>query len=340
MPPRIVVVGSSNTDLVVRAPILPAAGQTVLGSSFLTAAGGKGANQAVAAARLGAHVTFVGRLGADDFGREARRALEEDGVDTSFVVTDADAPSGVALIVVNAAGENAIAVAPGANARLSPVDVDRAAPALEAADVLLLQLEIPMPTVARAVERARRAGIRVILNPAPVAPLDPEMIPHVSVLTPNAGEAAALAAGLGRDRGAAPGSDGDAALEREDGGAAPGRDADPAEAQAAARAAAARLREAGVPRIVVTLGPDGALLADEDGSRVVPGYRVVPVDTTAAGDAFNGALAVALAEGATLEAAAGFANRAAALSTTRPGAQPSLPTRGEVETFLDSDRGS
>ena len=334
MPPRIVVVGSSNTDLVVRAPTLPAAGQTVLGSSFMMAPGGKGANQAVAAARLGAHVTFVGRLGADDLGREARRALEEDGVDTSLVVTDTDAPSGVALIVVNAAGENAIAVAPGANARLSPADVDRAAPALEAADVVLLQLEIPMPTVARAVERARRAGVRVILNPAPVAPLDPETIPHVSVLTPNAGEAAALAAGLGRDRGGARG--------REDGGAAPGRDAgaDPAEAQAAARAAAARLREAGVPRIVVTLGPDGALLADEDGSRVVPGYRVVPVDTTAAGDAFNGALAVALAEGATLEAAAGFANRAAALSTTRPGAQPSLPTRREVETFLDSDRGS
>ncbi|MEJ2340104.1 MAG: ribokinase [Gemmatimonadales bacterium] len=302
MPPRIAVIGSSNTDLVVRAPALPAAGQTVLGTSFFSAAGGKGANQAVAAARLGAQVTLVARVGLDEFGQASLSNLRSEGIDTSFVVEDPDALSGVALIVVCDEGENAIAVAPGANALLGPEDVDRAAEAIEAADILLMQLETPMPTVACAVSRAQAAGVPVILNPAPAAPIDVRVLRDVSVLTPNTGEAIALA-GVGGS-----------GIE-------------------AARLAARQLRAAGVRRVIVTLGAEGALLEEEGTSAVRPAPPVAAVDTTAAGDAFNGALAVALAEGARLEAAADFANRAAALSTTREGAQPSLPTRPQVDAF-------
>ncbi len=302
MPPRIVVVGSSNTDLVVRAPALPGPGETVLGSSFLIAPGGKGANQAVAAARLGARVTLVVRLGADDFGDRALAALGREGIDTRFVARDAEAASGVALIVVSESGENAIAVAPGANMRLTAADVDRAAPAIREADMLLLQLETPLPTVRHAATLAMKAGVPVILNPAPAAPLAGELLSRVSVLTPNELEAAALT-----------------------GASAYGVDA--------ARQAAQRLHASGVANVVITLGREGALMEGEAGSGHVPGCTVTAVDTTAAGDAFNGALAVALAEGASLEHAVRFANRAAALSITRPGAQPSLPTREAVESF-------
>ncbi|MEE8446877.1 MAG: ribokinase [Gemmatimonadota bacterium] len=302
MPPRIVVVGSSNTDLVVRAPALPGPGETVLGSSFLVTPGGKGANQAVAAARLGARVTLVVRLGADDFGDRALAALGREGIDTRFVARDAEAASGVALIVVSESGENAIAVAPGANMRLTAADVDRAAPAIREADMLLLQLETPLPTVRHAATLAMKAGVPVILNPAPAAPLAGELLSRVSVLTPNELEAAALT-----------------------GASAYGVDA--------ARQAAQRLHASGVANVVITLGREGALMEGEAGSGHVPGCTVTAVDTTAAGDAFNGALAVALAEGASLEHAVRFANRAAALSITRPGAQPSLPTREAVESF-------
>ena len=302
MPPRIVVVGSSNTDLVVRAPALPGPGETVLGSAFLVAPGGKGANQAVAAARLGARVTLVARLGADEFGDRALAAFGREGIDTTFVARDAEAASGVALIVVSESGENAIAVAPGANMRLTAADVDRAAPAIREADMLLLQLETPLPTVRHAATLAMKAGVPVILNPAPAAPLAGELLSRVSVLTPNELEAAALT-----------------------GASASGVDA--------ARQAALRLHASGVRDVVITLGREGALMEGEAGSGHVPGCAVTAVDTTAAGDAFNGALAVALAEGASLARAVRFANRAAALSVTGPGAQPSLPTRDAVESF-------
>lgn len=309
MPPRIVVVGSSNTDLVVRAPSLPAAGQTVLGTSFFRAAGGKGANQAVAAARLGARVAMVARVGGDEFGETSLANLDREGIDTTFVVRDPDAPSGVALIVVGEEGENAIAVAPGANARLVPEDIDRAAKEIEAADILLVQLETPLPAVAHAVGLAKDAGVPTVLNPAPAAALDLRILRDLSVLTPNVGEAIALA-------------------ERKGSGVD------------AARVAAQQLRAAGVRRVVVTLGREGVLLEGDGMSAVLPACSVAAVDTTAAGDAFNGALAVALAEGASLFAAAEFANRAAALSTTREGAQPSLPTRAEVEAFAGVSGGS
>ncbi len=299
--PRVVVVGSSNTDMVVRLPVLPSPGQTVLGGDFYQAAGGKGANQAVAAARLGAEVRLVARVGDDDLGREAIRRFRAEGILTDTVVVDPDAPSGVALIMVDARGENMIAVASGANSRLSPADVDAVAGHLSGS-VLLVQLEVPPATVEHAVSLARRAGAKVILNPAPALSLPDSLLRQVSILTPNEGELAVLA---GR----------------------PVQDPD------TARKAAAGLLERGVETVIVTLGSQGALVVDAAGSRLEPGRRVEAVDTTAAGDAFNGALAWALADGLPLDEAVRLANRAASISVTRPGAQPSLATRQELEAI-------
>lgn len=302
MTARVVVVGSSNTDLVVRAPSLPSPGETVVGGDFLRAAGGKGANQAVAAARLGARVGFVGRLGDDDFGRAARAGLAAEGLDVRDLGTDPERPSGVALIVVDDRAENQIAVAPGANAALTAAHVDAAEDAIRQADVLLLQLEVPLPAVARAAALARRHGVPVVLNPAPAAPLDDKLLAHVDVLTPNQHEARQLA-GLPADA------------------------SDPEQA-------AARLRARGLPAVVITLGVEGCLIVDASGARRIDGMAVEAVDTTGAGDAFNGALATALAEGRTLDDAARWATAAAALAVTRIGAQPALATRVEVETLL------
>ncbi|GAB4109798.1 MAG: ribokinase [Acidobacteriota bacterium] len=297
--PRVVVVGSSNTDMVVRLPVLPAPGETVLGGEFYQAAGGKGANQAVAAARLGAEVRLVARVGDDSLGREAVRRFQAEGILTDAVVVDPEAASGVALIMVDARGENMIAVASGANRRLSPADVDAVAEHLPGS-VLLVQLEIPLETVERAVTLAWNAGAPVILNPAPACPLPDALLRQVSILTPNEGELAVLA----------------------------GR---PVHDPETARLAAASLLERDVNTVIVTLGAQGALLVDSGGSRLEPARRVEAVDTTAAGDAFNGALAWALAGGAPLAEAVRLANRAASISVTRPGAQPSLATRRELE---------
>lgn len=297
--PRVVVVGSSNTDMVVRLPVLPAPGETVLGGDFYQAAGGKGANQAVAAARLGAEVRLVARVGDDSLGREAVRRFQAEGILTDAVVVDREAASGVALIMVDSRGENMIAVASGANSRLTPADVEAVAEHLPGS-VVLVQLEIPMEAVEHAVSMASRAGARVILNPAPARPLPDPLLQRVSILTPNEGELAVLA----------------------------GR---PVHDPETARLAAASLLERGVKTVIVTLGAQGALLVDSGGSRLEPARRVEAVDTTAAGDAFNGALAWALAGGATLAEAVRLANRAASISVTRPGAQPSLATRRELE---------
>lgn len=298
---KIVVVGSSNTDMVVRVPHLPAAGETVLGGAFLTAAGGKGANQAVAAARLGAQVTLIARVGQDVFGEAALLGLEREGINTGHISVDPETASGVALITVDNAGENSIAVAPGANGRLSPLDVQRAQAAILNADVLLLQLEVPLETVQMAAELAHQAGVRVILNPAPApeSPLPPALLACVDVLTPNEKEASALTG--------APDS-----LDR----------------------AAGRLLESGLETAVVTLGARGALIVTPEGLQTVPGFAVEAVDTTAAGDAFNGGLAAALGAGRLLTEAVHFANACGALTATRLGAQPSLPTVEEVEEFL------
>jgi ribokinase len=296
--PRVVVVGSANIDMTVRAPRLPAPGETVLGGTFSTAPGGKGANQAVAARRAGGAVAFVGCVGDDPLGDDALRALRAAGVDAGHVARAPGVPTGVALITVDGRGENAIAVAPGANAHLTPAHVEAAAGAIAAADVLLVQLETPLDAVGAALAVAARHGTRAVLNPAPApeGPLDPRLLGRVAVVTPNRAEAARLA------------------------GAAAHRPED----------AAAALLAAGAGAAVVTLGGDGALVVTAAGARRLPAYPVPVVDTTGAGDVFSGALAVALAEGRPLLDAARFAGAAAALSVTRPGAQPSAPDRDAV----------
>ncbi len=303
MKPRIVVVGSSNTDMIIQLDRIPRPGETVLGGRFTTAAGGKGANQAVAAARAGGGVSFVARLGRDVFGDQALAGFRSAGICVDRIGRDPAAPSGVALIFVARDGENSIAVASGANGRLSPADVRKAAPAIRGAAVMLLQLETPLPAVAEAARLAAKAGVRVILNPAPARPLPDALLGRVSVLTPNETEAELLT-GVKVNNPAA-----------------------------AARAAASLLGR-GVKTVIVTLGARGALVATPDILQLVPGFKVKAVDTTAAGDIFNGALAVAMGEGRPLIEAARFANAAAALSVTRLGAQPSAPRRAEIEQLL------
>jgi len=301
--PKIVVVGSSNTDLVVRADRIPRPGETVIGGAFHIAPGGKGANQAVAAARAGGAVTFVARLGTDEFGERALAGFQADGIDVSPIRRDPKAASGVALIIVNRAGENSIAVASGANARLSPADVRAASAEIEAARAVLLQLETPLPTVRTSARLAAANDVLVILNPAPARALDAVLLRLVDVLTPNETEAEFLT--------------GIAVRSRKD-----------------MADAAFRLRQRGPKAVLITLGSKGVFVSAEGTETLLPAFDVKAVDTTAAGDVFNGALAVALAEGQTLLEAARFASGAAALSVTKLGAQPSAPTRSEIELFL------
>lgn len=293
--PRVVVVGSYNTDLVARTERMPVPGETVLASDFQAGPGGKGANQAVAAARLGARTDFIGCVGADPFGRQALQTLQQEHVGTDYCRQEEGALTGCALILVDARGENTIVVARGANGRLGPADIDRAQPLLAESQVMLIQLEIPLQTVVHAVYRGREAGLKVLLNPAPAALLPPELIAAVDVITPNETEAKLLT-GTG-------------------------------EPEEAAR----RLRTAGARAAVITLGARGCYYHDGTGSGYVPAPVVAAVDTTGAGDAFNGALAVALGEGHILSAACRFACRAAALQVTRPGAAAAMPRRHETE---------
>ena len=301
--PKITVIGSSNTDLVAKTPKLPAPGETVLGSEFVIAPGGKGANQAVAIARLGGHVTFVAKLGMDNFGDQSLENFKRDGICTDFAFRDAESPSGVALIFVDDDGENMIVVAQGANARLLPEDIDKARPAIESADVVVLQLETPLETVEHAVAIAAQRHVPVILNPAPGRKLERHLIEKISCLTPNETEAEILT-----------------------GIKVTGDDA--------ARRAGARLLELGAGSVVVTMGKRGAMLITTEGSSLVPAFAVHAVDATAAGDAFTGGLAYALASGRDLKDAVEFANAAAALAVAKMGAQPSMPIREELERFL------
>jgi len=303
----IVVVGSSNTDMIIRVPRIPRAGETLLGGEFLTAAGGKGANQAVGAARAGGKVAFIARVGRDAFGDQAIAGLLRDGIDVSRVFRDKLTPSGVALIFVAQDGENSIAVAGGANAKLSPSDVKKAAGVIRSAGLLVAQLETPLATVTAAVELAAKAGVPVILNPAPARPLPNSLLERISILTPNETEAELLTGIKVTDA-------------------------------AAAAKACSKLRSRGVGIVILTLGERGAFLADANGQRLVPGFKVKTVDSTAAGDIFNGALSVALAEGKAVFDAVRFANAAAALSVTRLGAQPSAPSRADIEKFIRSGR--
>ena len=299
MPAKITVVGSLNMDLVVRSPRIPMPGETLLGRGFVTLPGGKGANQAVAAARVGGQVTMVGRLGVDGFAESLRASLAADGVDHSRVLATPDEPTGVALITVDDAGANTIIVASGANWQVTPTDVAQAEAAIASADVLLLQLELPLDTVIRAAQIANRHGVRVVLNPAPARQLPPKLLALVDILIPNEPETALLS-GL------------------------------PVEDDAQAQRAAAHLLDLGVGAVILTLGSRGALLCTPEGSTLVPASPVTPVDTTAAGDAFVGGLAVALGEGHSLAQAMRWGNATGGLSTTKLGAQPSLPRRAQV----------
>jgi ribokinase len=300
---KLVVVGSSNMDLVVRSPRIPVPGETILGGDFLMVPGGKGANQAVAIARLGVHCIFVARLGDDVFGRKSLENFRKENVDTGYVMLTQDTPSGVALITVDEAGNNAIVVAPGANARLSPEDVYRAQAEICSAKAVVAQLEIPLATVHCVAELAHRAGVAFILNPAPAQELSPSLLAMVTAVTPNETEAQILT-GV--------------------------QVVDP---ESACRAAD-RLLDMGVKAAIVTMGSKGFLLAEGETREYVAAEKVNAVDTTAAGDAFTGSLAVGVARGQSLREAALFANRAAALCVTKMGAQPSMPTMEEVHAFV------
>ena len=300
---RVVVVGSINMDLVARSPRIPHAGETVIGGDFRTVPGGKGANQAVAAARMGVKVGMLGRVGVDAFGDQLLDNLSGSGVDIACIRRAAQAASGIALIMVDDAGMNSILVAPGANMLLSPADMDAADPILASAQVMLAQLEIPLETVVRAAQIAHAHGVKVVLNPAPAQPLPLELTRLVDVLVPNEFEAALLT-------GLPVGSD-DQIQE-----------------------AATALRATGAANVIITLGGRGALLATAGGFQHFPAFLVKPIDTTAAGDAFVGSLGAALAEGRPLEEAMYWGSAAGALSTTKKGAQPSMPERSEVEALL------
>jgi ribokinase len=295
---KILVVGSINMDLVVRVPHAPAPGETVLGGDFETFPGGKGANQAVAAARMGGEVTMVGRVGNDDFGNTLIHGLVEDKIKTTHVTKDSNAPTGIAMIAVAADGENMIVVASGANMHVSVEDVNKARELMRETDLLLLQLETPIEVLTAAVELANAYGVPVVLNPAPAQRLAKPLLASIEVITPNINELAILSGEQNLDRGIQ------------------------------------TLRNWGVRNLVVTLGANGARVVTEAIDQHLPAYEVTAVDSTAAGDAFNGALAVSLAEGKPLLEAVRFGMAAGALAATRRGAQPSLPTREAVMGFL------
>ncbi|HUU27514.1 MAG TPA: ribokinase [archaeon] len=295
----IVVIGSSNMDLVIKTSRIPRPGETILGGEFAMVAGGKGANQAVAAARLGGNVYFVARVGRDPFGDKMLQNFQAEGITTDFVIRDEEQSSGVAIIVVDKAGENSIVVAPGANGVLSPEDVEAAEQIIKTADSVLLQLEIPLETVVRAVELSARHGTRVILDPAPARALEKALLSNVDLITPNETEAEILTGIVGTD-------------------------------ESSARLQARALREKGVKAVLVTRGKQGSFLDDGVEESVFRTVEADSIDSTAAGDCFNGALAARLATGASLPEAIEFASRAAAISTTKLGAQDSLPSLDEL----------
>ena len=297
---KILVVGSSNTDMVIKTLHFPSPGETILGGRFLMNAGGKGANQAVSAVRLGGLVTFVGKIGNDIFGKQAVQQLEAEGININFVSVDRVNPSGVALITVDSKGENSIVVASGSNGTLSPDDFDKANDELDKSEFVLMQLEIPIPTVEYIARIAVQKQKKVILNPAPAAALADELLQNLYLITPNETEAEILTGVKVTD-------------------------------EMSAMKAAAILHEKGVEIVIITMGAAGAFLLINGKSEIIKAPKVDAVDTTAAGDTFNGALAVALSEGKTIQESIAFANKAAAISVTRIGAQSSIPFRNEIK---------
>lgn len=301
--PRILVIGSFMMDLVVRTPRAPKEGETIIGTSFNRFPGGKGANQAVAAARLGARVTMAGKLGQDVFGDQMLAALQQEGVATEHVLRDEQASTGIGSIVLDDQGKNRIVVVPGANLKYSLADLAALEPVVAAHDLVMLQLEMDVEVVKAAAQMGRKHGVPVMLNPAPARDLDDAFFAAVDFLTPNETEAQLLTGVTVHD-------------------------------VDSARQAALQLLARGLRHVVITLGDKGALLATGDRTQHVPGFSVHTVDTVAAGDAFNGALATKIAQGFSPEEAVVYANAVGALTVTRPGAIPSLPTAQEVEEFL------
>lgn len=296
---KILVIGSSNTDMVIKTHHFPAPGETILGGTFLMNAGGKGANQAVASARLGGIVTFVGKVGDDIFGQQAVKQLKDEGINVDFVTVDHDIPSGIALITVDEKGENSIVVAQGANGTLSQDDFNIAMDELIDSELILMQLEIPIPTVEYIAKLAVQNQKRVILNPAPAARISNELLNLLYIITPNEREAEILTGIKVTD-------------------------------EQSALKAATYLHNKGVEIIIITMGSAGAFLLADGNSKIIKPPKVDAVDTTAAGDTFNGALAVALSEGKTIGEAIVFSNKAASISVTRMGAQSSVPFRKEL----------
>ena len=297
---RILVIGSSNTDMVIKTEKLPVPGETILGGTFLMNPGGKGANQAVAAARLGGKVTFVTKRGNDLFGNQAVGLLMREGIDTKYVVKDMELPSGVALITVDSSGENSIVVAPGSNGNLMQEDIPPHIFETDKFEILLLQLEIPISTVEYSAIAASEHGIKVILNPAPACKLSDNLLKHTWLITPNETEAESITGVTVTDI-------------------------------PSAERVAALIQERGVKNVIITLGEMGAFVKSENYTGLISGVKVKPVDTTAAGDVFNGALAVAVSEGKEMKDAVFFANKAASISVTRMGAQASAPYRNEIK---------
>ncbi|MCK5136647.1 MAG: ribokinase [Bacteroidales bacterium] len=306
---KMLIVGSSNTDLIIKVPEIPRPGETLLGGQFQTFPGGKGANQAVAAARAGGDVVFIASVGDDAYGEEAVKGYKLDNINTENIKICKNVPSGIAMINVSDKGENAITVAPGANARLSPADLDEAEEAFHEANFMLVQLETPVETVAKAIELCKEFNTMVILNPAPAMDLPGEILSGTDIITPNETEAERLTGILIKD-------------ENDAGNAAD------------------RLHEKGVSTVIITMGAGGAFLSDPaSGSRLlVPGFSVEAADTTAAGDVFNGQLAVALSEEKSLEESVRVAHAAAALSVQKIGAQSSIPRREETDYFLEENK--
>jgi ribokinase len=300
---KILVVGSFMMDLVVRTPRVPENGETIIGTSFNRFPGGKGANQAVAAARLGGAVTMAGKVGSDDFGDEFLSVLASEGINTAYILRDSQAATGVGFITLDHAGNNRIVVVPGANLRYSVQDLAQIESLIKDSDILIMQLEMDMSVIEHAVELAGRYQVPVILNPAPARALNDELLRGVTYLTPNETEAEILTGVKVKS------------IDR-------------------AKEAAEALLEKGVKTVVLTLAEKGALVASNAGATHVSGFSVQPVDTVAAGDAFNGAFAVAISKGKSLVEACRFANAVGAIAVTRPGAIPSLPSAAEVERFL------
>jgi ribokinase len=298
---KIVVVGSCNTDMVIKADRLPIPGETILGGTFFMNPGGKGANQAVAAARMGGKVSLISKTGNDVFGKQSVMLYNAEDINTDFIFSDPNQPSGVALITVDSFGENCIVVASGANASLSPNDIDKAAAEVESADLVLMQLEIPINTVEYVAEKAYNKGIRVILNPAPARALSDTLLKHVYMIIPNRSEAEILSGIKVND------------IE-------------------SARQAADIISARGVANVVITLGAQGALIKENDDYQFVEAVKVDALDTTAAGDVFCGSVCVGLSEGRSIHESVKMAAKASAITVTRMGAQSSIPKRMELST--------